>query len=145
MKVQFRLHHIGYLVRDLLEAEVFRTRLGYVIESDVVEDPVQTAFVQFVRQPQSASLIELVTPTGQESKLSRALAKGGGLHHLCYEVDDIDAACSHLRDKQMLALSDPTPAVAFSGRRIAWFMDRGAMLVELLESGPGETPDEHSL
>ena len=139
MEVQFRLHHIGYLVRDLAEAEVFRDRFGYAIESDVVEDPVQTALVQLIRQPHSTSLIELVRPTGPESKLTRALAKGGGLHHLCYEVDDMDKACTHLRNQGMLALTAPAPALAFGRRRIAWFMDRGAMLIELLESAYRKT------
>jgi methylmalonyl-CoA/ethylmalonyl-CoA epimerase len=134
MCVQFRLHHIGYLVRNLEEAKIFEDRFGYVIESPAVEDPVQTAFVQFIREPLSGSLIELIMPTGPESKLSRALANGRGLHHLCYEVDEIGKACAHLRDQGMLALSDPVPAVAFSGERIAWFMDRGAMLIELLEA-----------
>jgi len=138
MEVQFRLHHIGYLVGDLAEADVFRDRFGYVVEGEIVEDPVQTAFVRFIRDPRSASLIELVMPTGPESKLTRALAKGGGLHHLCYEVDDMNRACEHLRDQGMLALADPTPAVAFGAKRIAWFMDRGAMLIELVESGSRE-------
>ena len=145
MGVQFRLHHIGYLVRDLSEAQMFRDRFGYVIVSDVVEDSVQTAFVQLVRQPQSTTLIELVMPTGPGSKLTRALAKGGGLHHLCYEVDEMSSACARLREQAMLPLSEPTPAVAFGGRQIAWFMDRGAMLIELLESGSGRTSDERPL
>ena len=125
MEVLFKLRHIGYLVRDLSEASIFRDRFGYVIEGDIVEDPVQTAYIQMIRQPGSASVIELVVPMGPESKLTRALAKGGGLHHLCYEVDDMSRACDHLRDQGMLALSDPVPAVAFDGRWIAWFMDRG--------------------
>lgn len=139
MNVHFKLHHIGYLVRDLSEAAIFSERLGYIAEGPPVEDPEQTAVVQFLRQPGSGSLIELVVPTSPDSKLVRALAKGGGLHHLGYEVDDFDWACAHLREQSMLALSAPTPAVAFRGRRIAWFMDRGAMLIEILESDPEDT------
>ena len=136
MGVQFKLHHIGYLVKDLSEASVFKDRLGYLVESEIIEDPAQTAYVLLMRQPGSASQIELVMPAGPKSKLSKALAKGGGLHHLCYEVDDICAAGVHLREKGMLALSEPAEAVAFKGRRIAWYMDSGALLIELLESGP---------
>ena len=136
MGMQFKLHHIGYLVKDLSEASVFKDRLGYLVESEIIEDPVQTAHVLLMRQPGSASQIELVMPAGPKSKLSRALAKGGGLHHFCYEVDDICAAGAHLREKGMLALSEPAEAVAFKGRRIAWYMDSGALLIELLESGP---------
>ena len=134
MNEGFKLHHIGYLVRDLSEAEVFGNRFGHVIESDVIEDTVQTALIQLIRQPGAETLIELVMPNGPKSKLTRALAKGGGLHHVCYEVNDIRHASTHLRDQGMLTLSEPVPAVAFDGRRIAWFMDRGALLIELLES-----------
>lgn len=133
----FRLHHVGYLVRDMSAAKEFVDRLGYRIESDVIEDPVQTAFVQLIRQPDTPSWLELVMPSGPESKLIKALRKGGGLHHLCYEVNDIVRACNHLRDQAMLTLSNPVPAAAFPGRQIAWFMDRGAFLIELLESGTG--------
>lgn len=134
----FLLHHIGFLVRDIsVAAQDFVSRLGYVIESDVVEDPVQTAYVQFLRQPGTMPWLELITPNGVDSKLTNALRKGGGLHHLCYEVGDIAHACEHLRNQAMLMLAEPVPAAAFPGWRIAWFMDRSGFLVELLESDNG--------
>ena len=134
----FLLHHIGFLVRDIsTAAQDFVSRLDYVIESDVIEDPVQTAHVQFLRQLGTTSWLELVMPNGVDSKLNNALRKEGGLHHLCYEVSDIEYACEHLRSQAMLMLGEPVPAAAFPGRRIAWFMDRSGFLVELLESGYG--------
>ena len=81
---------------------------------------------------------ELVSPENENSKLSNVLAKRGeGLHHLCYEVPGIEAACEHLREGRQMMLSGPTPAVAFGGRRIAWFMDRAGLLTELVEAGAG--------
>ena len=134
----FALHHVGFLVRDLASAaQEFAERLGYVVQSLPIEDPIQTAEVQFLRQPGSDSWLELVTARGDSSKLATALDKGGGLHHLCYEVPDILAACQHLREHGMLLLTDPVPAVAFGGRRIAWLMDRSRLLLELVEAGPG--------
>lgn len=133
-----RLHHIGHLVHDLsAAAAACQARFGYRIESAVIKDPVQTALVQFLRLPGGANWLELVTPNGSDSKLSSALAKGGGLHHLCYEVDDIEAACIALRRQKMALLGAPAPAVAFAGRRIAWLLGRDRLLTELVESGPG--------
>ncbi len=103
----------------------------------MIEDPVQTALVQFLRLPSGANWLELVAPNGPDSKLSSALAKGEGLHHLCYEVDDIEAACVALRRQKMALLSAPAPAVAFTGRRVAWLLGRDRLLTELVESGPG--------
>ncbi len=134
----FTLHHTGYLVADIpAAAEHFCQRLGYRVESAVIEDPIQTARVQFLRQPGAPSWLELVSPTSDNSKLSAALKKGGGLHHLCYEVADLAAASAHLRAGGMFPLGEPVPATAFPGRRIAWFMDAQRLLVELVEAGKG--------
>jgi len=132
------LHHVGTLVDDI-EAATRRLvgRFGYAIESPVIGDPAQTARVRFLRLPGADHWLELVTPNGETSKLRNALRKGVTLHHLCYEVADLAAALEHLRDSGMLVVGDPTPAVAFGGRRIAWLMDRHAPLVELLEAGAG--------
>ena len=132
------LHHIGFLVADIpAAAQDFVLRLNYVVESEVIEDPVQSARVQFLRQPGAANWLELVAPAGPQSKLAGALKKGGGLHHLCYEAGDIEQECARLRGQAMLMIAHPTPAVAFGGRRVAWFMDRSRLLLELVEAGPG--------
>ena len=134
----FAFHHIGILVSDITSAASdFERCFGYVAESDIIEDKTQTAFVQFLRQPGAFFWIELVSPNGPNSKLSNALRKGGGLHHLCYEVPSIEAASMALRAQGMFPLSKPVPATAFDGKRIAWFMDKAGLLVELLESGDG--------
>jgi len=132
------LHHVGTLVDDI-EAATRRMvdRFGYAVESPVIEDAAQTARVRFLRLPGADHWLELVTPVGERSKLRNALSKGVTLHHVCYEVSDLTAALTHLRDGGMLVIGEPTPAVAFGGRRIAWLMDRHAPLVELLEAGAG--------
>jgi methylmalonyl-CoA/ethylmalonyl-CoA epimerase len=64
------------------------------------------------------------------------LKKGGGTHHVCYAVEDIDAACADLRRHGMSLIRTPVSAAAFRGRRIAWLMGRDRMLTELVEEGP---------
>jgi methylmalonyl-CoA/ethylmalonyl-CoA epimerase len=134
----FRLHHVGTLVADLAaSADAMVRRLGYEPYTPVIEDPVQTARVQFFHLPGADHLLELVTPDGKHSKLANALRRGVTLHHLCYEVEDLDGAIVRLRDSGMLDLGAPAPGVAFGGRRIAWMMDRTNPLLELLEAGRG--------
>lgn len=133
-----QLHHAGYLVRDIDAAAThYCDLLGYRKESAVIEDPVQTAKVQFLRQPGAGSWLELISPTSPESKLAAALEKGVLLHHLCYEVADIESACEHFRKKGCFPVCLPVPATAFPGRRIAWFMDKRRFLFELVEEGSG--------
>lgn len=132
------LHHIGYLVRDVEEAAAHYIQLlGYQRESVAIDDPTQTARVLFLRQPGAHFWLELIAPLGPESKLATALRKGGGLHHLCYEVEQLEPVLAHMREARCFVLCAPVPAVAFGGRRIAWVMDSKRALFEFIEKGPG--------
>jgi methylmalonyl-CoA/ethylmalonyl-CoA epimerase len=135
---KLKLHHTGLLVKDVAPAaQHYAEVLGYRMESEPIDDPVQTARVQFLRLPGATHWLELIAPLGPESKLANALTKGGGLHHLCYEVADLGAATEYFRIAGCMVISEPVVAVAFPGRRIAWLMDRQRFLFELLEAGPG--------
>jgi len=137
-KPTFRLHHVGIVVPDLAPAiREYVDRFGFLVESEPIADPAQTATVCFLREPEARHWTELVSPIGAASKLHGALRHGAGTNHLCYEVESVIEAGAHLRDHGMLALGAPTPAVAFDGRVIAWYMDRSKLLVELVEAGPG--------
>ena len=95
-----RLHHMGILVKDIARGvDDYVKRFGYEVKSDVIHDPVQTAFVQFVKLAGESAYIEFVTPDGPNSKLSNALQKGGGINHLCYLTEDIQKTCEDLTDK----------------------------------------------
>jgi methylmalonyl-CoA/ethylmalonyl-CoA epimerase len=74
-----------------------------------------------------------VEPTDPSSPAARFLGKGGGLQHLCYEVDDIEAEVAQARSRGLAVLRPPKPAVAFNGRRIAWVLTSQKLLVEYLE------------
>jgi methylmalonyl-CoA/ethylmalonyl-CoA epimerase len=135
--MDLELHHIGIAVGDISQAvEDHRRRFGCEPEGRVIHDPVQTAFIQFLRVRGSPALIELVAPDGPGSKLKKALEKGGGLNHLCHSTEDIESACRVLREQGMVLIHRPTPAVAFGGRRIAWLIGRDRVLIELVERVP---------
>jgi methylmalonyl-CoA/ethylmalonyl-CoA epimerase len=130
-----KLHHIGFVVSSIQEsAEPFALSVGAKWDGNIVLDPVQNVLVTFFPGHNPADpLIELVEPGGPESPVSRFLKRGGGLHHLCYEVKDLD---SHLRFCQSVGtiiIRPPVPAVAFGGRRIAWGVTRKRLLMEFLE------------
>lgn len=134
-----RLHHHGYVTRNVNKAAtMFERRFGYVRDSAVIHDPVQTAKVLFLRLPGDGRWLELVTPDTPESKLCKTLERRGeGWHHICFETMDIEGTGMVLRAERMLPVCEPVPASAFPGRRISWYMDGGGFLVELLEAGPG--------
>lgn len=117
-------------------ADRYRGRFAYRCRTGVIHDPVQMAHVQFLEVAGDPVFVELVCPDGPDSRLQNAAARGGGIHHVCYATADIDAACVNLRRNGMSLVRAPAPAVAFHGRRIAWLMDRGRVLTELVEEGP---------
>lgn len=134
--MDFRLHHTGILVKDMEKAaKEYTERFGYEIVSKVIHDPVQTAFVQFLRGKHDSAYLELIAPDGPDSKLCNALKKGGGLNHLCYLVADIEESCRQLSQHKMFVLQPPVSATAFPGRKIAWLMGRDGIPVELVEKG----------
>jgi len=130
------LHHIGVLVKDIDKAAFdYVTKFGYELKSLVIHDPVQTAFVQFLKLEGDGAYVELVSPDGPKSKLVTALKKGGGLNHLCYQTDNIEASYQDMALKTMVVLQKPVSAVAFPNRKIAWLMGRDGIPIELVEKG----------
>jgi methylmalonyl-CoA/ethylmalonyl-CoA epimerase len=89
--------------------------------------------VAFFSTPASEAQLELVEPAGTDAPVRAFLEKGGGLHHLCYEVEDCEAALRAIREQRGMIVKRPNPAVAFGGRRIAWALTAEKLLLEFLE------------
>ena len=132
-----KLHHLGFVVPDICRGmNGFVHSLAATWDGRVYEDPYQKAKVAFLAVRPGDPLIELVEPTVESSPVWRFLTeKGGGLHHVCYEVGDLEAHVNEMKARRCLIVRQPTPAVAFNGRRIAWMFTPEKLVVELLEKG----------
>jgi methylmalonyl-CoA/ethylmalonyl-CoA epimerase len=137
---RLRFHHVGVVVQDIdAQRQFYVESLGYTVRTEVIHDPLQGAFVQFLALPGADHYVELVAPDGPESKLVRASRRGLPLHHLCYATPAIEASLRSLAAAGALVFQEPVPAVAFGGRRIAWLANEAGLLIELVEQGaPGE-------
>jgi methylmalonyl-CoA/ethylmalonyl-CoA epimerase len=133
---QLKLHHIGFVLASIEEsAESLARSLCATWDGNIILDPLQKVRVTFLKGFHvSDSLIELVEPAGPESPVLRFLERGGGLHHLCYEVEDLEAHLVFCKSVGTIIIRPPVPAVAFGGRRIAWALTKKRVLVEYLES-----------
>ena len=129
------LHHIGHVVASIEDSmERYRTALAASAISEVFEDPIQRARVAFLNLPTPGLVqFELVQPASPDSPVARFLEKGGGLHHLCYEVDDLQQQIQWMKTQRALLIRSPKPAVAFNGRHIAWMRSVDGLLIEYLE------------
>jgi methylmalonyl-CoA/ethylmalonyl-CoA epimerase len=106
-----RLNHVAIAVRDAAKAaEVYRKTLGANVSAAVPQPAhgVTTVFITLAN-----TKIELLEPLGPDSPIARFLERNpdGGIHHLCYEVDDILAARDRLTATGARVLGDGTPKI----------------------------------
>jgi methylmalonyl-CoA epimerase len=130
-----RIDHIAIIVRDIEQALLFyRDTLG-ITPGEIKEVPGEQVRIAFLPMGgPGGSEIELIEPTTPDSSLTKFLEKRGeGLHHVCLEVENIDAALAEMQEKGAPVL-DKQPRVATEGRAI-FLHPRGTngVLLELLE------------
>ena len=135
------LDHIAIAVPDL-EAAIARFMSDFGLSFDGTEDveAAQTKTAFFSLPP---THIELVHPLDGGGPIAKHLEKrGGGIHHLCFRTDDIDADVERLRAKGYQFLSDE-PSPGAHGARVIFIHPRSCdgVLIEL--SQPGEGQGEH--
>ncbi|MGV8948600.1 MAG: methylmalonyl-CoA epimerase [Candidatus Paracaedibacter sp.] len=104
-----RLNHVAIAVPDLIAAAAFyRDVLGAEVSDpvDLIEHGVTSVFVKL-----SNIKLELLTPLGEKSPIAGYLAKNpiGGLHHLCFEVKDIEGSTEILKASGVRVLNQPKP------------------------------------
>jgi methylmalonyl-CoA/ethylmalonyl-CoA epimerase len=136
-----RLHHVGIVVRSIhADIDGFAASIGASSDTKIFHDPLQKVRVAFLQTAEAGGpQIELVEPAADDSPVSHCLKAGGGLHHLCYEVDNLDTCLREMRKTGAIVVKPPLPAVAFDNRRIAWVVTRQKLLLEFLErAGNGE-------
>jgi methylmalonyl-CoA/ethylmalonyl-CoA epimerase len=132
---QRSFHHIGFVVPSIQPvATEFGKSFGFEWDDKIFHDTLQMVRVTFLRSQNPAEpLIELVESASSNSPVQRFLEQGGGLHHICYEVDSLDLQLKRSRAFRELVVRGPAPAIAFEQRRIAWVYTRNRLLVEYLE------------
>lgn len=128
-----KIAHIGIAVNDLDAAlALFRDALGLHVEYRRV---VPDQGVEIVGLPVGESEIELLKPLSETGGVAKFLEKRGeGIHHICFEVDDVEAALRNLESRGY-ELIDKTPRVGSNGRRLAFVHPKGThgVLIEFYE------------
>ncbi len=131
-----RLNHVAIAVPDLPAAVAqYRDTLGARVGAPQ-DEPAHGVTVVFIDLPNTK--IELLHPLGEGSPIAAFLAKNpaGGIHHVCYEVEDILAARDKLRAQGARVLGSGEPAIGAHGKRVLFLhpKDFTGTLVELEEA-----------
>jgi len=128
-----RLNHVAIAVKDLqTAAKRYRDTLGAQI-SDSVPQPDHGVTTIFVNLPNTK--IELLEPLGANSPIAKFLERNpdGGIHHICYEVEDIRKARDQMKAQGARVLGDGEPKIGAHGKPVLFLhpKDFFGTLVEL--------------
>lgn len=128
-----RLNHVALAVPDIAQASnAYREMLGASV-SEPVPQPEHGVTTVFIILPNTK--IELLEPLGSESPIAKFLDRNpdGGMHHVCYEVDDIIAARDRLKAEGARVLGDGNPKIGAHGKPVLFLhpKDFFGTLVEL--------------
>ena len=128
-----RLNHVAIAVRDIAAASrMYRSTLGAEVSAPEAL-PEHGVTVVFIALPNTK--IELLEPLGADSPIARFLEKNpdGGMHHVCYEVDDIAAARDRLVNSGARVLGSGEPKIGAHGKPVLFLhpKDFNGTLIEL--------------
>lgn len=130
---EIKINHIAVVVENIEDSLGFwRDALGLPMGKiqDVPQEAVQIAFLEA-----GDSHIELVSPTTEDSGIAKYLTKKGqGMHHICFEVEDINLALNQMKEKGIELINEE--ARERDGRKYAFIHPKstGGVLVELYET-----------
>ncbi|HKJ73219.1 MAG TPA: methylmalonyl-CoA epimerase [Alphaproteobacteria bacterium] len=128
-----RLNHVAIAVPDLTAASaIYRDKLGATVSAPV-DEPDHGVTVVFVELENTK--IELLHPLGDKSPIRKFLERNpsGGMHHVCYEVDDILATRDKLQAEGATILGDGTPKTGAHGKPVLFLSPKDfcGTLIEL--------------
>jgi methylmalonyl-CoA/ethylmalonyl-CoA epimerase len=128
------IDHIAVAVKSIeTAARLWQAQFGYRQATEPVVNTRQKVRVVFLEKPGSLP-VKLIEPTGPASPVFAFTQRGGGLHHLCFRVENLDASLAHLSAAGGRVVAPPQPGEAFDGERIAFVLAQPGLNVELIDT-----------
>ena len=129
-----KIDHICFAVKNLGEGIAYwEDVFGYRQMTEVVQNSLQKVKVVFLSKEDSV-LVKLIEPVEGNQSLINFVNRGGGFHHLCFRVDNMDEQIGELKEKGLLMLVPPQPGEAFNNHNIAFMLARYGLNVELIDT-----------
>ena len=130
-----KLNHVAIAVPNLdVAIETYKTKLGASV-SNIIEQKEHGVMIAFILLPNTK--IELISPFGNDSPLIKFLQKNpnGGIHHVCYEVEDITETCSSLVKTGAQLIGTGKPKLGAHGKPVIFLHPKefNGTLIELEE------------
>lgn len=138
--MKMRLDHIGFVVKDIEKfKDYYMKTFGARPLSDVIDEPAHGVKIMFLETGYGdMPMVELITPSKNNSKVSSFLEKtGGGIHHLAYEVPEINEAIEHFKSLGSIIIGDIVPGAGHNNTPTVWLYTTEKNLVELIQAQDG--------
>ena len=127
-----RVHHIGYLVKNIEKTKEYFFTLGYSVEKDEKYDAVRDIKILFLIN-RGGVRIELIEPM-KSSQIYFLLKKyKNSPYHICYSVHNLSEAIQELEDKHFFVIEQPEIAPCIDGKLVCFLSCGGIEIIELLE------------
>jgi methylmalonyl-CoA/ethylmalonyl-CoA epimerase len=131
-----RVHHIGYLVKDIQQAANAFLDLGYVETCKQIFDERRQAYLLLLALDESA--VELVQPIEYSPLAGLNAHFKNAPYHICYACADLERESIRLRQNGFFPIQEPESAILFQNRKICFFMHNQIGVIELLETRGGQ-------
>ncbi len=128
------MHHIGIISKNIEQDRDIYIELGYRQMGEIIDDPIQHNRLLFLEK--DGDQIELIQAKNEQSTVANCKE---GIHHFCYEVDNIEREIAHIKEKKLgLVFTKVMEAPAFDNRKIVFAYLKTKVIVEILNKE--ETP-----
>lgn len=129
-----KIDHICFAVKNISEGISYWERVfGYRQMTEVIINSLQKVKVAFVCKEESV-MVKLIEPLPDNESLVSFVNRGGGFHHLCFRVENMDEQISELKEKGLLMLVPPQPGEAFNNHKIAFMLAKYGTNIELIDT-----------
>ncbi len=127
-----KIHHIGYLAKNLGKTQKKFEELGYKIEREVKYDQIRKINIAFLKNGDYR--VELIQPMDEDSPMYPLLKRFKNTpYHFCYEVENVDAAVDELSLKGYTVIQEPNIAPCIDDRRVVFLNNISMGIIELVE------------
>lgn len=126
-----KVHHIGYLVKNMKDAKQEFMKLGFA-DAGITRDEYRGIDICFMDN--SGYVVELISPFRDDSVASGLIKKyKNSPYHLCYISENLSEDVEKLAAEGYVQMDEPRPAPAIDGRKVVFMMNGSIGLIELVE------------
>ncbi len=127
-----KIHHVGYLAKNIEKTRKKLLELGYTVEKPVKYDEIRQINIEFLVNGDYR--VELIQPMSEESPMYPLLKRfKNAPYHFCYEVADLDASVEELSSKGYTVIQEPEIAPCIEEKRVVFLNNISMGIIELVE------------